>query len=183
MNTEIEKQLATAEQGVKDWRAETNIGVYSLNMWRHLLSCFAASDCEDKSGALPYVAFDLSEYGLDLSSDSQILDIGCLGGYGLFDFYLRREISGQPIPEMTGIDLSDESIALARFMSEHGVWDKEKSPRFAVASAESLPFEEEAFDFVIARLLLPYVGIEQAMKEICRVMKPGGIALLQLHAP
>ncbi len=47
--------------------------------------------------------------------------------------------------------------------------------RFEVADSQALPFEDEQFDIVILHLILAVVPSPvSALKEACRVLKPGG---------
>jgi ubiquinone/menaquinone biosynthesis C-methylase UbiE len=52
---------------------------------------------------------------------------------------------------------------------------------FVQGRGESLPFRSEQFDFVVARLSLPYMNIPVALAEIARVLKPGGKVWVALH--
>ncbi len=50
-------------------------------------------------------------------------------------------------------------------------------------AAESLRFEDGCFDLVISRLVLPYTEVRRALTEMARVVRPGGLLVLQIHAP
>jgi ubiquinone/menaquinone biosynthesis C-methylase UbiE len=47
--------------------------------------------------------------------------------------------------------------------------------------AESLPFADGSFDFVVSKVAMPYVNIPVALREIHRVLIPGGIIWVSLH--
>ena len=53
--------------------------------------------------------------------------------------------------------------------------------RLSVGVGEDLHFPDNFFDFVISRVALPYMHIEQALREMHRVLKPGGETWLVLH--
>lgn len=83
----------------------------------------------------------------------KVLDVGCGTGF-VSQLY--------PNFDITGIDISDGMLA--------------NNPYKAIkASAESIPFEDNSFDFVIARSLLHHLDRPDiGLKEMFRVLKPGG---------
>lgn len=156
---------------------------YAIRMWRFALSAAAKGVDPEVNGqcdAVPYVPVVPEDLGLVLTRKSQMLDLGCLGGYGLYDFARRRRADGKAVPRMVGADLDPDSVRLGREIAE--VWAGDDDVTFHEVNAESLPFEDSSFDLVVARLLLPYVRMRPAMGEIMRVLKPGGVVLLQLHS-
>ncbi|MGD9895213.1 MAG: class I SAM-dependent methyltransferase, partial [Dehalococcoidia bacterium] len=57
--------------------------------------------------------------------------------------------------------------------------------RLARASVESLPFADDAFDLVLSNDVLCHLGVANdrvAMREVTRVLRPGGVLFLQLPA-
>lgn len=102
---------------------------------------------------------------LKLRGDEHLLDTAC--GTGRLAEMIREK---QPKVHITGTDLSPDMIAVARKRLP-----EDESTRWQVASAEELPFEDAAFDVVTcanAFHLIP--GQEKAMREMARVVKPGG---------
>jgi len=96
----------------------------------------------------------------NLSSTSNILDIGCAKGFMLYDFM-------QLIPDISvnGIDVSEYAI-------EHAV--AEVKPFVKVANAIELPFEDNSFDAVISITTLHNLEQDElaiALKEVERVSK------------
>lgn len=86
------------------------------------------------------------------TSDS-ILDTGCGTGF-VSQLY--------PNFAITGIDISDGMLAQNPYK-----WIK--------ASAESIPFPDNSFDFVICRSLLHHLeNPSKGLEEMVRVLKPGG---------
>jgi malonyl-CoA O-methyltransferase len=89
----------------------------------------------------------------------RILDVGC--GKGRFARVFREQ---QPGAEMWGVDISEEML---RFVPE-GIHTRQ-------GSMTELPFENEFFDGAYATESLEHaVEIDEAVAEICRVVKPGG---------
>jgi len=92
-------------------------------------------------------------------SGKRILDVGC--GKGRFARIFHEQ---EPAAEIWGVDLSE---AMLRFVP----------PNIATcaASMTDLPFSRGSFDAAYATESLEHaVDIEQAVAEMCRVVKPGG---------
>jgi demethylmenaquinone methyltransferase/2-methoxy-6-polyprenyl-1,4-benzoquinol methylase len=83
----------------------------------------------------------------------------------------------QQIPSLTVLvlqDGSDEMLALAR--SKLSVESGHRKVEFVKADAGALPFADASFDLVTAGFILRNVpDIGQSLKEIARVLKPGGL--------
>jgi SAM-dependent methyltransferase len=96
----------------------------------------------------------------------EVLDVGC--GAGAFLAELPGGLIG------TGLDFSEESIRLCR---ERGL------PRLVQASAEAMPLPDAAFDAVVSLDTLEHVADDgAAAREIARVLRPGGAAILNVPA-
>ena len=164
---------------------------YSLSIWETAIQAYEAAndpsltprfaDFTESPYPYPYLPISPNMYGVDLAEDSAVLDIGCLAGYGLFDLTWRRQREGLPIPSLIGVDTQEASVEIGSRLTEH--WASGLSVSFVKASAESLPLPDESVDMVIARLLLPYVRIEQTLNEVVRVLRHNGLALFQIHGP
>ena len=78
----------------------------------------------------------------------------------------------------TGIDLTEAGIALARErLALEGL-----RASLMVSDAESLPFEDESFDLVYSYGVLHHTpDTEGSLREVHRVLRPGGTALLMLY--
>jgi len=180
------KALREKLSGIKQ---EGRFSASMIAMWDYVLAyhqseesgtldpCFTAGPCCD---AFPYVPDGLESQGVVLQADSVVADLGCFGGYGLYDFARRRMKANLPVPAMMGIDKDPGSIDLSRQMA--GIWAQEYRISFYEADAVSLPVQSASVDMIISRLLLPYVRVRETLKEISRVLKPGGVALFQLHS-
>ena len=71
-----------------------------------------------------------------------------------------------------GVDASVEMVALARARLPAA------SERLVESSIESLPFADATFDRVTATGVLEYASVPDALAELCRVLRPGGLAVL-----
>jgi len=95
--------------------------------------------------------------------NGRILDVGCGGGF------LSNELARQGY-KVTGVDLSPESLNVAR---SH---DKTGSVKYEVADAYKLPYADESFDALTAMDFLEHVDRPQEIiSEFSRVLKPGGL--------
>lgn len=101
-------------------------------------------------------------------SGESVLDIGC--GAGVDDFFAAMMVG--PQGRVAGIDIVPEMIEKAtKNLEETGI----TNVSFQLASAESLPFEDESFHVVISNGALNLVPDKsKALAEALRVMKPGG---------
>ncbi|HXI26396.1 MAG TPA: methyltransferase domain-containing protein [Pyrinomonadaceae bacterium] len=109
-----------------------------------------------------------------VNPEARVLDVGCGSGWAtrlLADYASNGRV--------TGIDISDEMVQLARESSQsHANVDYE------VASAEKLPFANNEFTHAFSmESLYYYRNIPQALKEIHQVLKPGGlfVAVVDLY--
>lgn len=102
----------------------------------------------------------------------KLLNVGC--GTGGFNVVARQEGA-----ETFGVDSSERAIAISRKKARlHGM----DPAKFQVGLAEGLPFGNEQFDRVYCLSVIEHVNsVEQALKEMLRVLKPGG--LIYLVAP
>ncbi len=99
----------------------------------------------------------------------RVLDCGC--GPGSISLDLAQLV--RPGGEVVGIDLDPRQVAAARAqMSARG----SDNVRFDVADAYALPFAAGTFEAVFAQSLLMHVRDPLAvMREVFRVLKPGGV--------
>jgi ubiquinone/menaquinone biosynthesis C-methylase UbiE len=79
--------------------------------------------------------------------------------------------------EVYGVDISEQSIAMAKAIS------KRQNCHFEVADAEALPFESESFNKVVCVCSLEHFeNDEQALNEMNRVLKKNGIIVLSVDS-
>ncbi len=101
----------------------------------------------------------------------RVLEIGC--GLGTDGINFARAGA-----DYTGIDLTEASIEL---VSQRFAQEGQKA-ELRVADAEALPFEEASFDLVYSHGVLHHTpDMQQAIKEVHRVLRPGGTAMVMLY--
>lgn len=102
---------------------------------------------------------------------NKILDVGC-GNGRLYQLFKDKKVI------YIGIDNSEKLIEIAK-----KEWERNKA-EFLVADILNLPFENESFNIVASIAVLHHLpGHElrfKALKEISRVLKPGGILFLTI---
>ena len=102
-----------------------------------------------------------------------VLDIGC--GTGTLAIAASERVGSHG--KAHGIDASPEMIEHAR---NKGAKAK-SAATFTEATVEELPFSDADFDTVLCTMMLhhiPRAAREQCMREMRRVLKPGGSALV-----
>ena len=105
------------------------------------------------------------------TADMHILDVGCGAGGS------TRRLSHETGCCVTGIDLSNEYIDTAERLTR--LLSMEERVRFHAASALDLPFDDDSFDGAWSIQMNMNVEDKLAwLKEVYRVIKPGGRAVL-----
>lgn len=101
-----------------------------------------------------------------------ILDIGC--GPGLL---LRQLHQMFPLSILIGVDVSSEMLNSARDQLNEL---KNSSIFLSKTSSEALPYKSNRVDGIVSRYSLPYwPHPDIAFSEIYRVLKPGGVLVLE----
>lgn len=108
--------------------------------------------------------------GVDITSDSKVLVVGCGTGAELFHLYMFHT------KDVYGIEPFEPGIEICRMKAaETGL----PQSHILKARAEQLPFEEETFDAIICFTVIEHVdNVEQSFREIYRVLKKGAQAFL-----
>ena len=100
-----------------------------------------------------------------------VLEIGC--GMGTDGAQFAKAGA-----DYTGVDLTDAAVELARKRFQASGL----KGNFRVADAERLDFHDESFDIVYSHGVLHHTpDIKAAVREIHRVLKPGGRAIVMLY--
>ncbi len=105
---------------------------------------------------------------LELAAGTTVVDIGC--GTGVF-----LQIAQQQYPQMKfiGVDPDAKALSIARHRLERAGMDVALHQAFA----ERLPFPDQSVDVCVSSLAFHHMPDEakrQGIKEIYRVLKPGG---------
>ena len=95
--------------------------------------------------------------------DKRVLDLGCAGGF-------MAEALDDRGARVTGLDPAGEAIAAAR---AHAT---DRRIAYHVGVGEALPYPDASFDAVVCVDVLEHVrDLGQVVREIARVLKPGGV--------
>lgn len=109
----------------------------------------------------PFGEWIVSRY--DLQPGERVLELGCGTG---------SMWQGMTLPQgcrVTLTDFSDGMLETARVNTAHLQAD------YAAVDAQDIPYPDKSFDVVIANMMLYHVpDIGRALREIRRVLKPGG---------
>ena len=105
------------------------------------------------------------------TKEMKILDAGCGEGRNAVYFIQQGY-------QIFGIDPNEVAVQYCRFLSK-SLNPEFDAHRFQVGRLEEIPFHAEAFDAVICSAVLHFAesvdNFWQMMREIHRVLKPGGI--------
>ena len=112
----------------------------------------------------------LEVWGFDMIGIPQrakMLDIGCGGGYNI-----RRMLEMSPESRIYGLDISKESVKLARAVNRKELG---RHVKIVHGSVEKTPFKAGILDLVTAfETVIFWPDPEENFKEVCRILKPGG---------
>lgn len=111
-----------------------------------------------------------------INDGDMVLDVGCGLGYALRQYAAKRRIEGH------GIDYAENMIAVCRQMQAEHTKPLMGTVEFEHASVLELPFPDGSFDVVTSSrclmALLDWERQKQALVEIARVLRPGGVLVL-----
>jgi ubiquinone/menaquinone biosynthesis C-methylase UbiE len=113
------------------------------------------------------VEFALLQAELDGHGDARVLDLGCGAGHVSF-------LVAPLVAEVVAYDLSQQMLDVVISAAAQRGLDNVSSERGA---AEQLPFADGSFDFVFSRYSAHHWSdLGLALREVRRVLKPGGVA-------
>lgn len=126
----------------------------------------------EESVALFAKRFAANGFDLEWFRGKTCLDAGC--GGGRYSIAMGRLGAAKVV----GVDISSTGIADARRRAA-GM----PNVSFQEASVLDLPFPDASFDFVCSSGVLHHtLNPEQGLREVCRVLKPGGRLYLLMYA-
>lgn len=106
-----------------------------------------------------------------VKSHAVICDLGCGDGYGSYKF-------AQAGYHVTGIDVSEDMIVKAKSLNS------DTTANFQKGDISRLPFADNSFDAVVAINSLEWTESPlEVLKEMQRVVKPGGKACVGILGP
>lgn len=89
--------------------------------------------------------------------------------------YFAIELAKLGDYRITGLDISQTFVDIARTNAAKA----EVQVDFQRGNASSMPFDDEAFDFLFCRAAFKnFTEPQRALREMCRVLRPGGRALI-----
>ncbi len=98
----------------------------------------------------------------------KVLEYGCGTGTHAFDLASWGS-------HVTGIDISEEAIRQSiEQAKQSGISDRTE---FYCMNAEAMTFPDATFDLICGSAILHHLNLPEALREINRVLKPGGIAI------
>ncbi len=161
---------ATPSTLLQEIRQYWNSHIHDLEVVRHEVGTLGFFDDLDeyrfdKLRYLPHVV------NFDGFAGKRLLEVGCGAGVDLVRFARGGAL-------VTGIDLAEQSIALTKKnFALRGL-----SGEFLVMNGEAMEFADNSFDVVYAHGVLQYTADPAKMiREIHRVLKPGGEAILMVY--
>ena len=118
-----------------------------------------------------HYAYLLKEAEFEKHKGEKVLEIGCGMGIDLLQF-------AKGGAEVTGIDLTEKAI---QYTSQHFA-HRDLTGTFCTMNSEELDFSDNTFDVVYSFGVLHHtVDTQKAIKEVHRVIKPGGKAIIMLY--
>ncbi len=116
-----------------------------------------------------------------LPEGSRGLEVGC--GRGHTSALLQS--LGYPMDALDLPNTIDESLGLTKRFWQKPVWQALAAaygPRYRLADARNIPFNNNTFDFVVAYAVIEHIRptheVRHFLQEIHRVLKPGGFLLI-----
>jgi ubiquinone/menaquinone biosynthesis C-methylase UbiE len=109
--------------------------------------------------------------GFNSFNGARLLEIGCGMGTDLLQF-------ARGGAHCTGVDLTPRSIEISRLHFDL----YQMRADFVLTDAERLPFASESFDVVYSNGVLHHTpGTVTAIREVHRILRPGGLAKVMLY--
>ncbi len=166
MKEEVKKTYKKIATGELCCLPEESCCTMDLSLYSHYLSKLPQDLSFKSLGCGAPLAFDLLREG------EKVLDIG--SGEGIEAIIAAMMVGENGL--VVGLDFTDEMLKKAR---ENGRKCSLRNIKFLKGEAEKIPFSDGYFDTVISNCVLNLVEDKQiALREIFRVLKPGGKILI-----
>jgi ubiquinone/menaquinone biosynthesis C-methylase UbiE len=164
VNGLVEEKLRAREQWGQDpCGAET--------AREHELGTREFFDAVERTRYEEYAPWMARVMGFNEFAGASLLEIGCGMGSDLLQFARGGALC-------TGIDLTPRSVEITRH--RFALYGNRGS--FMLADGERLPFKSDSFDVVYSNGVLHHTpDTEGAIREIQRVLRPGGVAKVMLY--
>ena len=144
----------------------TNDNVYKRKSQDFFNESAASYDQSTSMGISPELLSGILQKLTRFPQPQSILDVGCGTGE------LLTQITGRMDASLAGLDLSPNMVAVARKKLGNSV-------DLQVGDSEALPWEAATFSVVLCTLSFHhYPHPNQALTEMRRVLKPGGMLIL-----
>ena len=114
---------------------------------------------------------------LNIIANDLILDIGCGEGRHAIGLHVDKKV------DVVGLDLSIEDIKTAKNrIKDFSISnDNTSSCLFGLGNIQQLPFKSSSYNAIICSEVLEHVeSPQEAMKEMVRVLKPGGVLAISV---
>lgn len=113
---------------------------------------------------------------IDWSSARDVLEVGC--GTGLFWTHVSPSVGQHLVITLSDLSQAMVDTALARAQ------ECNRDAKGLAADVHGLPFDDDSFDLVIANHMLYHSpDPSSAIKEIARVLRPGGTLIASTNGP
>lgn len=140
---------------------------YLRSQYRDSSNLSARADLHIRFSTEKYPWFHWVFDHFDIPDSGRVLELGC--GMGL----LWRD-NLERIPRGWSVIVTDASQGMVR-EAEQNLLDTGLDITFGKVDAQSIPYETDSFDTVVANHMLYHVpDLAQALSEIRRVLRPGG---------
>jgi ubiquinone/menaquinone biosynthesis C-methylase UbiE len=166
-NLQVYSDFLTPERRRESKWGKREVEAETQNIYGSLFGDFSEAEYYEKAFSLLQERLEVNEIRIQDIGSKTALDAGC--GGGRFSLALKR----MGFRTVHGVDFSEPNIATAiKRRDARAV----KGVEYRVANVLELPFDDGVFDFVFSNGVLHCTTkpIEEGLKEIHRVLRPGG---------